>query len=139
MEGDYLNIYNKNTGMSSKDIINCNHIPTLQYVQTEIEVQITRIEETLKAGIESKELDEKKVQSLRLAIRLQDVLLTQVCAKIMYLEAPLIKKIERLKSEVKKQEIETNYWKGIVKSLAGDKMQDLCKELDSIKLKGANQ
>jgi hypothetical protein len=134
MEGDYLNIFNKSTGICSTDIIKCNDIPRLQYYEAEINVQITRLEHTLRGAIERKEFDDKKVISFQLAIRLQDILLTQICAKIMYLEAPLKRKIEALKKEVELRTFEANYWKGLLRSVVNDEtMNRLFEKLDERK------
>jgi hypothetical protein len=134
MEGDYLNIYNKSTGICSTDIIKCNDIPRLQYYEAEINVQITRLEHTLKGAIERKEFDDKKVISFQLAIRLQDILLTQICAKIMFLESPLKRKIEALKKDVELRTFEANYWKALLRSVVTDEaMSRLFEKLDEQK------
>lgn len=134
MAEDYLNIFNKNVGIDTTDIVNCNHIPTLQRFEAEMQAQITRMEHTLKGAIERKEYDDKKVISFQLAIRLQDILLNQICAKIMYLEAPLKRKIEGLKKEVELRTFEANYWKKILRTVISDEtMVIFCEKLDEQK------
>lgn len=134
MADEYLNIFNKNVGIDSADIVNCNHIPTLQRFEAEMQAQITRMEHTLKGAIERKEYDDKKVISFQLAIRLQDILLNQICAKIMYLEAPLKRKIEGLKNEVELRTLEANYWKGLLRAVVTDEtMTRLFEKLDEQK------
>lgn len=134
MADEYLNIFNKNVGIDTTDIVNCNHIPTLQRFEAEMQAQITRMEHTLKGAIERKEYDDKKVISFQLAIRLQDILLNQICAKIMYLEAPLKRKIEALKKEVELRTFEANYWKGLLRSVVKEEtMSRLFEKLDEQK------